>query len=137
MACLGTCKCRDFWFPNDLALALSCILYQSYRLAMKIMKSSQAERKQPSLAWTKTETFLSSPTMGRQWLPDAAFGRKFGNGSVDRSSRPVQYFNCRNQMSKQHRTIHSQSLPMWCSRSIGYCIGALAEVLHSESVADT
>ena len=117
----------------DLVLALSCM---SYRHAMK---SSQAERKRQSSAWTKTETFLSSPTMGRRWLPDAACGCKFGNGSVDHASQPVQHCNCRNRTSKQHRTYlstHLQSLPMCCCRSVGYFLGALVEVLHSESVVN-
>ena len=82
----------------DLVLAVSCM---SYRHAVK---SSQAERKRRSSAWTKTETFLSSPTMGRRWLPDAACGCKFGNGSVDHASQPVQHCNCRNRTSKQHQT---------------------------------
>ena len=103
----------------DLVLALSCI---SYRHAMK---SSQAERKRRLLVWTKTETFLSSPTMGRWWLPGAAFGCKFGNGSVDHSSQPVQHCNGRNRMTKQHWTTHVQSLPMCCCRPVGYFVGAL------------
>ena len=43
----------------DLVLALSCM---SYRHAMK---SSQAERKRQSSAWTKTETFLSITDDGK------------------------------------------------------------------------
>ena len=58
-----------------------------------------AERKRRLLVWTKTETFRSSPTMGRRWLPDAACGCKFGNDSVDYASQPVQHCNCRNRMS--------------------------------------
>ena len=77
----------------DLVLAVSCM---SYRHAMK---SSRVERKRRLLVWTKTETFRSSPTMGRRWLPDAACGCKFGNDSVDYASQPVQHCNCRNRMS--------------------------------------
>ena len=33
-------------------------------------------------------------------------------------------------------TTHLQSLPMCCCRSVGYFLGALVEVLHSESVVN-
>ena len=109
-------------------------------------ETSQVERKQQSSAWTKRETFLSSPMMGRRWLPGAAFGCKFGNGSVDHwTTHPnqsniataeigcgpnniEQHCNCRNRMFKQHRT----TLGVCCYRSVGYFVGALAEVLRSE-----
>ena len=57
-------------------------------------------------------------------------------GPLDHASQPVQHCNCRNRMSKQHRKTHLQSLPMCCCRSVGYFVGALAEVLHSESFAN-
>ena len=123
-------KCWNSWLPRVSRHGLDLVLVLlSYRHAMK---SSQVERKQQSSAWTKRETFLSSPMMGRRWLPGAAFGCKFGNGSVDHASQPVQHCNCRNRMFKQHRT----PLGVCCYRSVGYFVGALAEVLHSESFAN-
>ena len=104
----------------------------------EVMKSSQVERKQQSSAWTKRETFLSSPMMGRRWLPGAAFGCKFGNGSVDhwtthpnQSNIATAEIGCPNNIEK-HRKTHLQSLPMCCCRSVGYFVGALVEVLCSE-----
>ena len=49
-------------------------------------------------------------------------------GPLDHASQPVQHCNCRNRMFKQHRT----TLGVCCCRSVGYFVGALAEVLRSE-----
>ena len=114
-------------FMQDMAW-IWCLHFLACRIVLyrHAVKSSQAERKQRSSVWTTTETFLSSPMMGRRWFPDAAYaacGCKFGKGSVD---------DCRNRMSKQDRTTHLQSLPISsisCCRSVGYFLGALAEVL--------
>ena len=129
-------KCWNSWLPRVSRHGLDLVLVLlSYRHAMK---SSQVERKQQSSAWTKRETFLSSPTMGRRWLPGAAFGCKFGNGSVDhwtthpnQSNIATAEIGCPNNIEK-HRKTHLQSLPMCCCRSVGYFVGALVEVLCSE-----
>ena len=97
-------------FMQDMAW-IWCLHFLACRIVLyrHAVKSSQAERKQRSSVWTQTETFLSSRTMGRRWLLDAACGRKFGNRSVDYASQPVQQCIC----TKQDRTTHLQSFPMF------------------------
>ena len=97
-------------FMQDMAW-IWCLHFLACRIVLyrHAVKSSQAERKQRSSVWTQTETFLSSRTMGKRWLLDAACGRKFGNRSVDYASQPVQQCIC----TKQDRTTHLQSFPMF------------------------
>ena len=91
----STCKCRNFSCRTWIGFGACSFLH----VVSSCHEVIPAERKRQLLVWTKTETFRSSPTMGRRWLPDAACGCKFGNDSVDYASQPVQHCNCRNRMS--------------------------------------
>ena len=134
----GTCKCRNLWFPR-----VSCRAWIGFGACTFLHVVSSCHEVIPG--GTKA-TIVSVDEDG-----DLPVFTDDGKTMVTCSmwlqvrerqcgpripTSPTLQLQKSDVQTTSNLTTHLQSLPMCCCRSVGYFLGALVEVLHSESVVN-